>query len=526
MSKETLLIIAEDSAVRQQCREALASEDYEVITVDHDEPAIKSLLEGFVDLCVIDLELPGMNGLELLERLKGVQPDILPIIITQHLTNENLLRALQLGVKGFLVKPFGMSELLDSIKKILSDHRILKSRIQSHVLNPLFEISESFLSDIDIQDVLRQILAIAKHETGANLVTLIQVDPRSHGLEIVLSEGSVPSDDEAAFTRLQMELANWVTAQKESLIMVEGIEPPIWIQKITAGAGISSSICLPLVRKDKVIGVLHLFKIKNAPSFNQNDLELTTVLCRQAAVLIDNVRLFDEVKRKANDLEEAQFDAIKALAEALETKDAYTRDHSDRAVRHAMAVAEKLGLSDPEKNRLKYAAILHDIGKIGVPEHILNKPAKLTEEEYEIIKSHPEKGAEIIKHIKSLSEIVPLVLYHHQRYDGKGYPTKLSGKDIPIESRIVSVLDAYDAMTSDRVYRNSMGREFAVEELKRSAGIQFDPQVVQAFLEVIKEADESKQHDQHGPDDHQKAAHQTLPNASLPKQQIAIGHTK
>jgi putative nucleotidyltransferase with HDIG domain len=248
---------------------------------------------------------------------------------------------------------------------------------------------------------------------------------------------------------------------------------------------ISSSICVPLLRKNKVIGVLHLGKKEGTHSFTQNDLELTIVLCRQAAVLIDNVRLFEEVNRKAQDLEEAQLDAIKALAEALETKDAYTRDHSDRALQYAIAVAENMGLSDTQKEKLKYAAVLHDIGKIGVPESILKKPTQLTQEEYEIMKTHPEKGAEIIKHIKSLAEVVPLVLYHQEHYDGKGYPRGLVGDEIPIESRIVAVLDAYDAMTSDRVYRKAPGRQRAIEELKRHAGTQFDPRVVQVFLEVI-----------------------------------------
>jgi len=487
MPKETILVIQSDPKIRVLCHEYLSSRGYQVITAGDYESAIRAAFDGHVDLYLIDLQLPDVNGLDLLERIKAFQPEAQTIIISGNLTNEHLLRALQLGVKGFLVKPFGTKELLDSTKKILEDHRLLRARIQSHVLNPLFEISESFLSEIDQRHVLRQIVGIAKQETRADLITLLLVDSKSSSLNTALSTGVIPGDLEAEVKKLQQRLAEWVLIHREPFITVEGVDPQGWFQKSMASRQLASSICVPLLRKDRVIGVLQMSKKEGTPSFNQNDLALATVLCRQAAILIDNVQLFDEVKRKAQDLEEAQLDAIKALAEALESKDAYTRDHSDRALQHAVAVAEKMGLSDMQKDRLKYAAVLHDIGKIGVPENILKKPTRLTPEEYEIIKTHPEKGAEIIRHIKSLAQVVPLVLYHQEQYDGKGYPKGLAGDEIPIESRIVAVLDAFDAMTSDRVYRKAPGRQRAVEELKRYAGTQFDPQVVQAFLEVISE---------------------------------------
>ena len=488
MPKETILVITDDPQIRAQCSEFLTSKDYRVITSSDYESAMRESLQEPVDLYLIDVQLPDMNGLDLLERLKGFQPEALAIIFSQNLTNEHLLRALQLGGKGFMLKPFGTQELFNTINKVLQDHRLVKGRIQSHMLNPLFEISESFLSEIDLHLILTQIAEVAKQETHADLVALLLADSMSNELSIAVSSGIIPDELEGEIEKIQKKLAQWVMTHKEPLILVEGMNAQGWIHKTMASPLISSSICVPLLRKDKVIGVLHLGKKEGTHSFTQNDLELTIVLCRQATVLIDNVRLFEEVNRKAQDLEEAQLDAIKALAEALETKDAYTRDHSDRALQYAVAVAEKMGLSDAQKEKLKYAAVLHDIGKIGVPESILKKPTQLTQEEYEIMKTHPEKGAEIIKHIKSLAEVVPLVLYHQERYDGKGYPRGLVGDEIPIESRIVAVLDAYDAMTSDRVYRKAPGRQRAIEELKRHAGTQFDPRVVQAFLEVIGEA--------------------------------------
>lgn len=489
MSKETILVTTDDPQIHAQCSEFLTSKHFRVITSRDYESAIRKSLHEPVDLYLIDIQLPDMNGLDLLERIKGFQPEALAIIFAKNLTNEHLLKALRLGVKGFMVNPFGTPELWATLKQVLEDHHLLRDRIQSHVLNPLFQISESFLSEIDLQYILRQIAEMAKQETHADLVTLMLADTKTHALSVAVSSGRIPGDPEGRkIKRVQMKIAQWVMTHLQPLILVEGMDTRGWMPTTMASRLVSSSICIPLLRKDKVIGVLHLDKKDGSRSFTQNDLELAVVLCRQATVLIDNVRLFEEVNRKARDLEEAQLDAIKALAEALESKDAYTRDHSDRALQHAVAVAEKIGLSDRQKEKLKYAAVLHDIGKIGVPENILKKPTQLTQEEYEIMKTHPEKGAEILKHIKSLAEVVPLVLYHQERYDGKGYPRGLAGDEIPIESRIVAVLDAYDAMTSDRVYRKAPGRPRAIEELKRHAGTQFDPRVVQAFLEVIGEA--------------------------------------
>ena len=194
----------------------------------------------------------------------------------------------------------------------------------------------------------------------------------------------------------------------------------------------------------------------------------------------ENIRLFEA-------LETAHFDAMKALAQAIEAKDHYTRGHCDRMVEYAVAIARELGLSEMEKKILRYAAALHDIGKIGIPEAILNKAGKLTEEEYTIMKAHPEKGAQIIRGVSFLTPVAPLIYHHQERYDGKGYPDGLVGEKIPLGSRIVAVLDTFDAMTSDRPYRKALPLERAIAELKRFSSQQFDPLVVDVFLRVLHE---------------------------------------
>ncbi|MHB1661104.1 MAG: HD domain-containing phosphohydrolase [bacterium] len=186
-----------------------------------------------------------------------------------------------------------------------------------------------------------------------------------------------------------------------------------------------------------------------------------------------------------NYIEEEHFETINSISEAIETRDAYTRTHGDRLIDYGVVVARELGLSDNETKNIRYAAALHDVGKIGIKDSILNKQEKLTDDEYEEIKKHPEIGYNMLKKIKFLSHIANDVLHHQERYDGKGYPSGLSGENIPIVSRIIAVIDTFDAMTTDRPYRKALPISAALEELKKNSGTQFDPKVVKAFLKVV-----------------------------------------
>jgi len=176
-----------------------------------------------------------------------------------------------------------------------------------------------------------------------------------------------------------------------------------------------------------------------------------------------------------------------ALSEAVEGRDHITAEHIHRVSSCAMAIADKLGLNDDFKDNLKYAAILHDLGKIGIPDRILMKPGKLTSEEYEIIKSHSNIGYDILKHIRFFEDILPGIKYHHERYDGKGYPEGLERDEIPLIARIISVADSYDVITHRRPYKQSQSKEEALTEVKRSSGTQFDPTIVDALVKAYNE---------------------------------------
>jgi HD-GYP domain-containing protein (c-di-GMP phosphodiesterase class II) len=185
---------------------------------------------------------------------------------------------------------------------------------------------------------------------------------------------------------------------------------------------------------------------------------------------------------------------VQTLARAIDAKDSYTHDHADRARYYARRIGVRLNLPEPMIRHIEYAALMHDIGKIGIDETILHKPGKLTNEEREIIKKHPAIGNRIIAPVAFLSPVAPMVLYHQEWFNGQGYPEGLSGEEIPLGARIVAVIDAYDAITSDRPYRRALPRDVAVAELKKGAGSQFDPKVVNAFLEVLQEEEKERIH--------------------------------
>ena len=200
----------------------------------------------------------------------------------------------------------------------------------------------------------------------------------------------------------------------------------------------------------------------------------------------------EEVQQKHEQLRTAYIDTVRALAEAVDAKDTYTRGHSERVGIYAARIARRLGCKADYIERIYLAGLLHDIGKIGVPDAIIRKPGPLTTEEYELMKQHPEIGARILEPVSFLADVVPCVRHHHEWYDGseRGYPDALCGRQIPFPSRIILVVDTVEAMTSDRPYRKALPFDAVTEEIQRFQGLQFDPEVAEAFLALAEEEGE------------------------------------
>ena len=196
-------------------------------------------------------------------------------------------------------------------------------------------------------------------------------------------------------------------------------------------------------------------------------------------------RINEMLKESKEQLERAYLDTIQSLRYAVEAKDPYTRGHSDRVSEYAVLIGRKMGLPEDEIKTLQIGGLFHDIGKIGVPDSILQKEAKLTDDEYSQIKNHPSIGAHILGEAEAFKDIIPIVKHHHERFDGRGYPSRLSGEEIPLLARITAVADTFDAMTSKRSYRNALDIQYVKEEIERCKGTQFDPKIAEVFLEIL-----------------------------------------
>ena len=239
---------------------------------------------------------------------------------------------------------------------------------------------------------------------------------------------------------------------------------------------ITSAMCAPLEHQDEILGVLYVDTRGTTDAFTRSDLELMVALARAAAIAIRNAQYLAQV-------EKGYHDTLIVLSNAIEMRDHYTVGHTWRVTQLAVEMARKLGWDDEKLKECEMGGILHDVGKIAINDSILQKAGSLTDTEYAKMKVHPERGARMMQDVSFLVQLTPYVLYHHERYDGNGYPFGLAGEDIPIEGRLVAVADTYDAMTSNRPYRKGLDPAVALEEIEKGAGTQFDPVCVRALVE-------------------------------------------
>jgi len=243
-------------------------------------------------------------------------------------------------------------------------------------------------------------------------------------------------------------------------------------------------IVVPIPHHNRVLGVMFFY---TAPGYEPTDAELRllTAVGHQVGVAIENAYLYQK-------LEESYLETIKALALAVDAKDPYTRDHSERVRRWSVLIAEKLSLDEDAMRDIRFASLLHDVGKLGTSELVLNKPGELTDEEYEEMRQHPLIGSELLANISILRDAKDIVLHHHEFFGGGGYPHGLKGDKIPIGARIIAIADAFEAMTADRPYRNALDHEAAKTKLRELAGSQFDPELVELFLSLVEDKEGTK----------------------------------
>ncbi len=289
--------------------------------------------------------------------------------------------------------------------------------------------------------------------------------------------------------------------EAKSIDQLQGIEPYLLeLQKeieTTKGSILSSTekemgikyiFGIPLTVMSETVGFIIFFKREEKP-VSEEVKHFIRNIAKSIAISVEIRKLIKDLEEKLKREKELTEKLVKSLVRGIEIRDSYTRGHSERVAFFAKRIAEEMGLKEEEVKAIYTAGLLHDIGKIGIPDSILLKPGKLSDEEYEIIKLHPRLSYELLKHIDVLEDSLPGIKHHHERWDGSGYPDGLKGKEIPLQARILAVADTFDAMTSDRIYRKGVSKAEAVKELKELSGKSYDPEVVENALYVLLNED-------------------------------------
>jgi len=350
-----------------------------------------------------------------------------------------------------------------------------------NTLLAIYKINQSLTSTLKTNKILSEIIDTLIKEMDADAVSIRLLSKDKKRLILRAAKGIRKEHWHKHFIKSDNGIAGEVLAQGIPLTSNNIFKDKRyvyfpWLKK----EKLHSLLCAPLVFKEKKIGVISIYN-KKSFFYKKEDGEILLMFATQATIALENARLFEE-------LQKSYLSAIKTLAAIIDLKDEYTRGHSEKVSYYADLIARKLRLPPIKREMIRYAAFLHDIGKIGVEIAILHKPGSLTPEEWKIIHQHPVNGSAIVRELGFLKELVPIILYHHERYDGKGYPEKKKNEEIPLGARILAVADSFDAMISKRAYRDALSKKKAVEELKCNRGTQFDPAIVDAFLAALAQS--------------------------------------
>jgi HD-GYP domain-containing protein (c-di-GMP phosphodiesterase class II) len=353
-------------------------------------------------------------------------------------------------------------------------------------LEQLNEFAQLLNSSLDTAVVREKALEATCRLLQCETASLLLVDEKANELYWETALGEAGKELQRSF-RLPINdrsIAGFVAMNGQSALVNDVENDPRHFKKANeaakGGFRTRTMICVPLKTKGKTTGVLQaLNKLPPGSQFTADDQKLFETLSHQVAIAVENSRLYGSIKSNF-------FNTVEALAEAIEKKDRYTGGHTKRVVYYSMCIAKYMHLSPQELETLRWGAVLHDIGKIGVEDKILKKQAPLEADEWKVMQRHPEFGFDIMNRVEGFDHVIDGMRFHHERWDGKGYPNQLKGEQIPWIARIISVADTYDAMVSTRPYRKGLDPKFAHDEIVKHSGTQFAPEAVEAFKQAFQ----------------------------------------
>jgi len=480
--KKKILVVDDYVPMRLMIVDALSDSGYQTIKeAGNGKEALDFFRNEHYDLVISDVNMPHMGGMELLQHLKEIKPDTAVIMITAQPEVDLTVSALKNGAVDFLKKPFNIEDLMYKVHVYLQESNIATPQsYQSDLL--LKQIKEktnelsihSYIYDSveniegNHDEIFEKLATTAMRVVDGEECFLLIYDDETKEFHARVSK-SLTNSFNSKLTILSLKYLYHQVIEKGDALMIHSQDHPFVAPSL---------ICSPLVIRDKTFGVLSIRKKKDRGSFAQKDLNYVVSLCKRASLNLENKMLYESLYVNV-------LDTFKALIASIQVRDQYTEDHSLRVTKQSLLLAREMGCSSGEIESLKIAGSLHDLGKVAIPDNVLLKPDRLTNEEYEIIKQHPEIGEKILKPVAIFERERTIIRHHHERWDGNGYPASLSGEDIPLLARILAITDTFDAITNNRPYRQAQSVETAIEEIKKNRGTQFDPSIADRFLKII-----------------------------------------
>lgn len=503
MIKQKKILLADgDGTSRGLIARTLEMEGMSVTQAGSGAEAWAALLKRPHDLVIADIDLPGMSGLELLRKIKSVGFTTVFVLMGAFRGVDVVVNALRVGVIDFLQKPCGPEEMLSCVRRAADKHSEMIQAENMLDVAMLHRLSEACAHHLPLNDLFQVLLSIVVETMGADVASVVVRDPFGGRIVDYSLKCSLAASSDTCFDGSSLKQGSLNTAQVgrslsgRQSILIHGDQARQCFNQTPANSRTLSVCAARIVVRSKLVGLITAYSYSKHP-FTDSQRKMLCLLATRASLSIDNSTLFGHVEtlntdlvKAENELKENYYATIASLANALEENDRYTHGHSRRVSEYSVLIAKQLSMSGKELEHVRVGGLMHDIGKIGIRSDKLNKPGRLNQEETELLRTHPAKGRYILEPLPFMIPVLPGAFCHHEAWDGGGYPSNLSGLRIPLIGRIVAVADSYDAMTSDRPYRKSVGHDRAIGELKRCVGDQFDERIVAAFLSAIEEAGE------------------------------------
>jgi response regulator RpfG family c-di-GMP phosphodiesterase len=484
----SILVVDHEATTRGSVSGLLEEQGYRVSIAKSALEALDLLRADSFALVLMNLALPEMEGMVLLQRIRELNSNTEVIVIADQGQKGEATEAMRMGASDYVLRPIDVNELLLRIRKCVEQQTLGQEKQRLSATVSLMELSRILTANLDLRSLFPQVIEQVTRSFNADSGSLMLLDEAGQQFTIVAQQGL---EEVALGTQVGLEetLAGHVVRQGEPLLLVQGLENTPFAGH--AQRPIRSAISVPLRDRERIIGVLNVNRGLGRPNYTPEDTYLLAIYSAQTAIALENARLYEQTKQHADalnslvmQLEQIYDSTLVALSAALDARDHSTQGHTQRVTAYTVALARCIGVNKADLVHIERGALMHDIGKIGIADSILLKPGALSAEEWAEMRKHPELGHQILKAVPFLKETTPLVLCHHERYDGRGYPQGLAGEAIPLGARLFAVADALDAITSDRPYRKARSFREAREEILRNTGTQFDPQAVEVFSSI------------------------------------------